>query len=168
LIEVNIAKLKDIKELLVTLPISLYTEKKEILSGSSIGQHFRHVLEFYVCAFSNLDSNVISYDKRERNLLIETDTNTASNVISSIVASLESVTEDQSVSLEVNYSGEIDSECVKVPSTLYRELAYCLEHTIHHLIIIKLALKADDDEVELSDNFGVAPSTIRHRKKCAQ
>jgi hypothetical protein len=56
-----------------------------------------------------------------------------------------------------------------VSSTVGRELIYNIEHTIHHLAIVKIALKAILPSLELPEHFGVAPSTIRHRQEaCAQ
>lgn len=49
-----------------------------------------------------------------------------------------------------------------------RELAYCLEHSIHHQALIKVGLKEQNIENLIDENFGVAPATIRHKQKCAQ
>ena len=48
-----------------------------------------------------------------------------------------------------------------------RELHYNVEQCIHHLALIKVALKIIRPDIELSESFGVAPSTIQHRKKIA-
>jgi hypothetical protein len=45
-------------------------------------------------------------------------------------------------------------------------LAYAIDHADHHLAIIKIAL--NDEGIELDDEIGVASSTIRSRKLCAQ
>jgi len=37
-----------IKDLLGNITAAHYTTKPEILSGASIGQHVRHILEFYL------------------------------------------------------------------------------------------------------------------------
>jgi hypothetical protein len=47
---------------------------------------------------------------------------------------------------------------------LFRELAYDLEHSIHHQAIIKIAMKNLNSEYALNENFGVARSTIRFRE----
>jgi hypothetical protein len=54
-------------------------------------------------------------------------------------------------------------------SNIERELMYNIEHTIHHLAIIKIGLNAVAPQIALSEHFGVAPSTIRHKQNiCAQ
>ena len=48
-----------------------FTEKLELLNGSSIGQHVRHILEFYICLSKGINTGEVNYDKRVRNLNIE-------------------------------------------------------------------------------------------------
>ena len=54
-----------------------------------------------------------------------------------------------------------------IPSTVARELSYNIEHCIHHLALIKIGLKILKPEMVLPSTFGVAASTIRHRKAVA-
>jgi hypothetical protein len=53
-----------------------------------------------------------------------------------------------------------------IPSTLARELEFLLSHTVHHfaLVAVLLAVEGATLPEELAD-FGVAPSTLRHREK---
>ena len=44
-----------------------------LLFGSSIGQHFRHLFEFYPCLLTELNEHPFSYPRRHRHLLIETE-----------------------------------------------------------------------------------------------
>ena len=37
----------------------------------SIGKHVRHVVEFYECLLLNSINDVVNYDERKRNLLLE-------------------------------------------------------------------------------------------------
>lgn len=64
-----------------------YTLKLTILNQSSVGQHVRHVLEFYICLSQGIGPGVVDYDRRTRNLSIENDPNYANimlNELSSI------------------------------------------------------------------------------------
>jgi len=160
----NIKKLKEIKNLLVRLPPNLYTAPKEILTGATIGQHFRHILEFYFCLEKGTKSGTVCYDDRERNLLIESDVIYAVNSIENSIHFIVSLKEDKPLLLNANYS-HIPNEQTIIQTSLYRELAYALDHTVHHLAIVKIALSEEKDKVELDSNFGVAPSTIRYRKQ---
>ena len=67
------------------------------------------------------------------------------------------------VILEVSY-GKTDKDSVKIKSSLERELAYNIEHAIHHMAIIKIAVQTVFPKVKLADNFGVAFSTVRYQK----
>ena len=45
----------------------------ETLGGSTIGQHIRHTLEFFICFENGYSVGVINYDKRAHDKLIESD-----------------------------------------------------------------------------------------------
>ena len=166
LILYNINKLEDIRSLLQQLPSNLYAAPKEILSGATIGQHFRHILEFYICLEKGAKTEMVCYDERERNILIETSKAYAMNFIEKIIRFLTSLKVDQSLMLKANYSNNPE-EHTTFNTSLYRELVYALDHTVHHLAIIKIALSGEDANVQMDNNFGVAPSTIRYRKQLA-
>jgi hypothetical protein len=44
---------------------------------------------------------------------------------------------------------------------------YNLEHTIHHMALIRIGISEVSD-IRLSENYGVASSTIKHLQSCAQ
>jgi hypothetical protein len=166
LILYNINKLEDIKGLLQKLPKELYTSPKEILSKATIGQHFRHILEFYICLEKGAKTGTVCYDERERNILIETSKAYAMSCIEKLIPFLASLKVDQSLTLKANYSKNPE-EHTTLNTSLFRELAYALDHTVHHLAIIKIALSGEDAKVLMDNNFGVAPSTIRYRNQVA-
>jgi uncharacterized damage-inducible protein DinB len=63
--------------------------------------------------------------------------------------------------LQVDYQF-LSNQQKNIKSSYQRELLYNLEHSIHHQAIIKVALRTLRS-VEIDENFGVAPSTIRYR-----
>jgi len=161
----NLLQLKDLVQVIGT---EKYNTSSEILSGATIGQHIRHILEFYLLLVSGSFTGTISYDKRERDLRIETDPAFAKTVIARLVSGIGTLDVHQSVRFDADYSTEGAGD-KKISSSVGRELAYCIEHSIHHQAIIKAGL-IDLRLVHLvSDDFGVAYSTIRHRNdSCAQ
>lgn len=165
LIQHNILKLEEIKELIHQLPSGLFTQPKEVLSQSTIGQHFRHILEFYICLQNGLNTGSVCYDERDRDILIETNIDYASGIIEQLNLFLNNIKKDSSLEMKANYSATSDDKII-IQTSLYRELAYALDHTIHHLAIIKIGLT--EEGLEMDSNLGVAPSTIRHRKVCVQ
>ena len=166
LINHNIIKLEEIKSLLHQLSQEAYISPREILSKATLGQHFRHILEFYTCLENGLITGKVCYDERERNGLIEADLPYGINSIKKIIYFLSSINEDCSLKMKANYSS-VSKEPTLIQTSLYRELAYALDHTVHHLAIVKIALLHEKDGVKVDSNFGVAPSTIRYREQCA-
>ena len=63
--------LLEIKNICLILPDEIYAKPLNILTGSSIGQHIRHIIEFYHCLLSQANKSVVNYDLRKRNSLIE-------------------------------------------------------------------------------------------------
>ena len=167
LIHHNIKKLEEIKSLLLQFSEELYTAPRGILSEATIGQHFRHILEFYICLEKGNETGSVSYDDRERDVLLETDMVFAMKSIGKLIQFLSSLEKDCSLTMKANYS-DANEELTTIQTSLYRELAYALDHTVHHLAIVKIALSEEVESVKVDSNFGVAPSTIRYREQCAQ
>ncbi len=55
------------------------------LSGNTIGQHVRHIIEMFLCLENGYRSGEVDYEKRERNILIETDKNFAADLLQEII-----------------------------------------------------------------------------------
>lgn len=132
------------------------------LSGSTFGQHIRHTLEFFICLFDAKNDGVVNYDKRRHDTLIETDKKLAQSVIGSINDFLEKNQQDFELTFEANYTISDDSND-SMKSSFYRELAYNIEHAIHHMALLKVAVNQSLTYIDLPENFGVASSTIRYR-----
>lgn len=154
--------LLELKELLQKLSEEQYSRPSEILSGASIGQHLRHVLEFYYCLIEALESGIINYDNRKRNKQVETNPSAAITAIDNIISVLDSGLECTDLTLQGNFSA-IGDPIVSIRSSVYRELAYNLEHSIHHQALIKVGLKEQGMESLIGVDFGVAPATIRFK-----
>jgi uncharacterized damage-inducible protein DinB len=133
------------------------------LSGSTVGQHLRHTLEFFLCLEKGFDSGVINYDKRDHDKLIESDKFIALSTISRIREFVTSKVVDKELKLEVGYDRHSE-ECLTIPTNYFRELTYNIEHAIHHMAIMKIGVRELAPYVKLVDHFGVAVSTIRYRE----
>ncbi len=163
-----IKNLIEINDLLKGLSQEQYGRKLEILTDASIGQHVRHILEFYQCLFKGETSKEVNYDARQRDLKLETDIHFASKTIDTIINALLEVKGDFSITFIANYSTSENEEVQLIQSSFYRELAYNLEHSIHHQALIKVAITEMQLTSLVNDTFGFAPSTIRHIRICAQ
>jgi uncharacterized damage-inducible protein DinB len=156
--QLNIETLYRLKDLVNSIDLSLYTHVNT-KGRASVGQHVRHTREFYQRLF--MGNSVINYDKRERDILIESSMSHAMVVIDSIVRNIEDVSKDFPVILKAEFPS-VSSNAVEVNSSLSRELLYVLEHAIHHMALIRILIKDEDAEFELSDSFGVAHSTLAY------
>ncbi|MGE0560356.1 MAG: DinB family protein [Flavobacteriales bacterium] len=160
--------LLEIKSLLNNIDNKKYSTPLVLLSGASVGQHVRHILEFYTCLITAKNLGVVNYDGRQRNLQLETDVVFAQNQIDEIVFSLPTLEATKPLFLAGNYTHSINPNTT-ISTTFGRELAYCLEHSIHHQALIKIGLKELNLETIINENFGVAPATIRYKQEqCAQ
>lgn len=155
--------LADSRVFLENLDAVSYAKPLELLSQASIGQHTRHFIEFYQCLLSQcLTGQSVDYDRRVRDHSLESDPGAALEAIENVIGGLRSLDPAESLFLEVDYN--LDSpDPIQVPTTLARELIYNIEHTVHHLAIIKIGLKVAAPELEIPEHFGVAASTLRFR-----
>ncbi len=141
----------------------VYSMPLDLLFGASIGQHTRHFVEFYQCLLDQIagTSSEVNYSMRLRELAIEENPEFALQTIDRLVSRIHAL--EKNIPCRLKCSEQFDSDDVYVDSNLERELLYNIEHTIHHLAIIKIGLAAVAPEIELSRQFGVAPSTLRYR-----
>jgi uncharacterized damage-inducible protein DinB len=160
--------LKQLHGLLQKIPADAYACKPEVLYGASVGQHIRHILEFYLLMIAGSIEGVISYDKRKRDIRIENETEYAISILNKIVKSLDLLQEEDPVLFEGDFTTDSTGKS-NIISSVGRELAYCIEHSIHHQALIKAGLIGMGIPALTDDYFGVAYSTIRYRdKSCAQ
>jgi hypothetical protein len=155
-------------DLIQLLDKNEYTTPLGVLNTTSVGQHFRHIVEFYIELINGYNVNLICYDNRKRNLEFETKQNLVITEFNKIIKTIKTFDLDKQIKIKSNH-GEDEEENSFSQSSILRELIYSLDHTVHHLAIIKIAIQSKYIHLELDPNLGVAPSTIRNNKKlCAQ
>lgn len=153
--------LSELKMILEVTDHNDYQMKLKIFSGSSIGMHTRHIIEFFQCLVSQSSSDVISYDNRQRKKRLEQEVLEAIKAIEKVINAIEKIKEDKKLNLRVNYS-TISNSFSEVETTLFRELAYNLEHAIHHNALIRIGLNITSPQMIIPSSFGIAPSTIKY------
>jgi uncharacterized damage-inducible protein DinB len=136
------------------------------LNNSTLGQHLRHALEFFICLQKGVESGTVSYDKRAHDQQMEIDRDNARTAVTKIRDFINRQTENKKMILEVSYDPNEDIS-LSLETTYFRELAYNIEHAVHHLAIMKIGLREAAPDVKLPVDFGVAVSTIRHHRKNA-
>jgi hypothetical protein len=152
-------QLQSLNRLLLNLTDEQFTKKVAHLGNSSIGGHTRHVIELLQCTIDGYSTGEVDYVNRKRNLLLETDRMLTQSVLQQLEGLIK--VPDKKLSLVVEQiEGAI--ELIKVTTTYYREVLYNIEHTIHHLALIKVAII--DMKLDIVDkDFGMAYSTIKYQ-----
>jgi hypothetical protein len=153
-----------LSESLHQLSAEEYVRPSTILFNATIGQHVRHIIELFQCLDKGYSEAVVNYEKRKRDYRIETDKDLAAELLKDIYLKLDKPNKNITLEAE-DYEDEV--ETVSIPSNYYREIAYNLEHTIHHMALIRVGI-SEVSSIKLPKEFGVAYSTIKFRQQCAQ
>lgn len=157
--------LNQLADTILQLTNTEYGQKSILLNGSSIGGHTRHVIELFQCLLNGYETGYINYENRKRDLTLETDNELSSAVLYNIAYKIEK--QNKQLLLQ-GFFTENEKNEYSIDTNYYREIIYNLEHTIHHMALIRVAVN-ELTNIKLSENFGVAPSTIQHKKQlCAQ
>ena len=162
LAEVNVNLLRQLSAALGAMDDALYTRQIDDTT-SPIGAHARHIIEFYQALVKSITTNDLdglSYDKRERNLEIETSRTAGIDAIAAVINVIEKPLDNQAMQVTSIINPDLDP--VQMPTLLYRELFYVFDHAIHHMALIKMIARASDHA--LPTNFGVAQSTQAYLK----
>lgn len=149
-------QLDSLVHLLTELNDKQYAHTNIFLGNASIGGHTRHIIELLKCAVHGYDAGKVDYSNRVRNLSLESDRFTAIRELENLAS--EVIKADKELKLII----ESPAPHAYVSTTYYREIVYNTEHTIHHLALIRVALREMDLNI-VGDDFGVAYSTIQYR-----
>jgi hypothetical protein len=153
-----------LSETLQLLSDTQYIHPSKTLSNATIGQHTRHIIEMFICLEDGYESGVVNYEKRKRDIVIETNKSFAVSLLKTICYELGKPNKE--MTLEATYN-EDSNEIIRFDTNYHREIAYNLEHTIHHMALIKVGVSELSD-LTVPEGFGVATSTLKYKKECAQ
>lgn len=156
--------LRQLENAITALPDQQFCEPIPLLGQASIGQHIRHILEFYMELANGYHTGIIDYDKRKRDHQLETSRKIAINEIQKISSLLQLENKELNIMAEYGFEDETKQQ---LPTNYYRELMYNLEHTVHHMALIRVGLSLIS-KTSLPEDFGIAASTLKYRKACAQ
>ncbi len=140
----------------------VYSRRLKGTFASSLGAHYRHVLDHFLCLTEGIRTGRVNYDQRGRDPQLESSVAYARFVTEKLIEEFRGLSEDVlrqecTVSYSVGY-GEGEAEPVR--SNLAREVMFCVGHAIHHYALLKLLCAGEG--VNLPYEFGVAPSTLKH------
>lgn len=155
--------LKQLSMLVMQLNDHSYSKELPLLMDNSIGKHVRHILDLYDCLLEADASCILNYDNRKRNPILETSSQFALTKIKDIQLGIEKMDLEKELKLHQT----IGTTDVEMKSQVQRELLYTIDHTVHHLAIIRIAIQHHFPEISIPENFGFAFSTLRYREKQA-
>ena len=141
-----------------------YNQPVPLVFNATVGQHVRHIIELFEELFRGYETGTVNYDNRRRDYVLESNKEIAIQRLNDI--NVLAVKSNTSLRLLGKYSAD-DEQTFEVVTNYYRELLYNLEHTIHHMALIRVAI-ANISGIELPKEFGVATATLKHQKACAQ
>jgi uncharacterized damage-inducible protein DinB len=153
--------------LLESLTPDNYSRRLPVVFNGSIGGHYRHCLDHFSSLLKGADSELVDYDRRERDPRLETDPDYAAGFTRRLLGFVETL-QPSSLATPVAVRCEVSYEHGNSPltqSTLGRELAYAVAHGIHHFALISVMARLTG--AALPAHFGVAPSTVAHDKQTA-
>jgi uncharacterized damage-inducible protein DinB len=152
--------LDELETLLIEVAPALYCARFAADVSGTIGEHVRHCLDHVSALLTADPSAALSYDRRHRGTAVETDGSEALRQIQQLKDALNawsrrSLDEPVRVTSMISSSGD----GVSGWSTLARELAFVVSHTIHHYAIIGVLLAVHGHGVPAG--FGHSPATPR-------
>jgi hypothetical protein len=153
-------QLTKLQDLLQLLSDEQYIQKIQYLNDSSIGAHSRHIIELIQCVTNGYSNNKVDYINRERNHLIEQNRTIAIKEIQMI--NLQLIRQDKP--MELLTENQSNNHTLTVVTSYFREIEYNKEHTIHHLALIRVALR-EMNLTLVNNSFGVAHATLKYLAK---
>jgi uncharacterized damage-inducible protein DinB len=151
--------LKETARVVGQLPPDAYTGSDVPGISGSIGGHVRHCLDHVRALELGIECGLVDYDARRRDPDIEREQQTAVRALLSAASRLEAIPDDTLRRIVVVRSLIASGGPVlDAPSSVARELAFVISHTIHHNAQIALLAHRLGSR-RLPPGFGVAPST---------
>ena len=150
-------QLKSLSNLLLLLNDRQYNKKIVFLGNASIGGHTRHIIELLKCVTDGYNLGKVDYLNRVRDLSLETDKISATEQLTEMIDQVTKHDRQMRLVTETNEEGLMNV----VETTYFREIVYNTEHAIHHLALIRVALREMKLDI-VDDDFGMAYSTIKY------
>jgi uncharacterized damage-inducible protein DinB len=152
--------LGELGSLLVAVPSEVYCARLAAEISGSVGEHVRHCLDHVSALLAADSSATLSYDRRQRGTAVETDPAAAFQQILRLRTALDAwTTRPLDAPIQVTSMLSPSGDAITGWSTLARELAFVVSHTIHHQATIAVLLAIHGYSVP--DRFGHSPSTPR-------
>ena len=106
---------------------------------AAIGPHLRHCVDHFTCLLRGLESGLIDYDERDRDVCLERDPAAFRRALDAIEQQLGQL-EPRGIArpVRIRQAAASGGERADSASSLERELVFLSGHTVHHLAIMKM------------------------------
>ncbi len=149
--------------LLDSLETETYIDTTVAPYYSSIGSHIRHILDFFDCIVTGLDTNNIDLTARKRDEIISTNKEAAKSYIHSLQKTLTSYI-DVNTDYLLHVTDHLGLGKATVNYTLESILTHANSHATHHYAIIGYILSQLNIEINISQ-FGYNPTSPINEKQ---
>jgi len=133
--------------------------------GPSIASHVRHIIEHYEHLLDNHAEGSLDYRRRPRDQDLESNQSLAGNRLRALLDKLHAkhltAPPTRVLLLQPDIPPRPNTTDRQVVTTLGRELGFLVGHTVHHMAVIAVLVRARGGEVEQA--FGMADSTLRYQ-----
>lgn len=141
--------------------------RRDRATSGSVGSHVRHCLDHVDALERALDRGTCCYDERVRGTAVEHDAALACARLAATRMRLRILDPgrlEQPLTLCVRLTA--DGHVVQAPSSVARETAYVISHTVHHAALIAVLL--EDMGQTRPDRFGLAVTSPPLEPLCAR
>lgn len=163
IIDANIESLEQGEKLVQSLSTLQYQYKATQLLSSSIGEHFRHILDIYFALIQGVQQGAVDFNLRRRGALSERSREVALEEMTQIKNWLRNLDGQCNHSIQVKAEVALSkTRAVELPSSLARELIFSSSHATHHYAVMGIIAKLQDINVE--EGLGVAAATATYER----
>jgi hypothetical protein len=123
-----------------------------------IGGHVRHCLDHVSALLTGVRTGLCPYDRRQRGTDVETSRGAAIDAITDVMLGLREL-DGPTLESQVYVETQLDQSGAMVitRSSVCREIAFLVSHTIHHNAIVAQMMQARG--LQVAPRFGLAPAT---------
>jgi uncharacterized damage-inducible protein DinB len=157
-----IGLLEQLRDLVELMPKGMYIAQPAARVSGSIGEHVRHCLDHVSAFTAALSGDELSYDHRLRGTTLEIEPRTAVDEIERLFVRLARVP-PTSLDRQITLTALVAAgrPPLTTRTTIGRELAFVVQHTIHHFALVAVLVEWQGGRVP--HGFGLAPSTAAAR-----
>ena len=154
---------RQIAEILAQISVEDFTTPLELFNGATLGQHFRHILDFFQCLADATAGGVVDYARRQRDPRPENDPEAAAILFQQILDQIMKMSESSPLLMRADFMHTAEADRPLYASSAGREMTFVHDHAIHHMAMIQMGIREYFPYVVRSEHFGVAPSTVKFR-----